>query len=356
MFAALYVLCRLLLAALVDLRRPDATLRMELLILRHQLHVLERQVAKPHWRRADRLLLTSLSRRVPRSAWSSFLVGPDTLLRWHRDLVRHKWGLFSRRPRRGRPRLLPDHCHLILRLARENPRWGYRRIQGELLKLGLRCSHETIRAVLRRHDLPPAPQRGRSTWRQFLRQHAQQILATDFFTVETVWLKTLYVLFFIEIGSRRVHFAGCTAHPTGNWVVQQARHLAWRIQDGELRPRFLLRDRDTKFTTGFDEVLRTEGVQIIKTPFRAPRANSFAERWVGTVRREALDHLLIFGRRHLTHVMTEFVGHYNEARPHQSLRQRAPCHLKPTLVPVDGRVIRRDRLGGLLHEYCRAAA
>ena len=159
-FAALYVLCRLLLAALVDLRRPDATLRMELLILRHQLHMLERQVAKPQWRRADRLLLTSLSRRVPRSAWSSFLVGPDTLLRWLRDLVRHKWGLFSRRPRRGRPRLRTEHGELILRLGRENPRWGYRRIQGELLKLGLRCSHETIRAVLRRHDLPPAPQPG----------------------------------------------------------------------------------------------------------------------------------------------------------------------------------------------------
>jgi len=248
-----------------------------------------------------------------------------------------------------------DYGELILRLARENPRWGYRRIQGELLKLGLRCSHESVRAVLRRHGLPPAPKRGRSTWRQFLRRQAQQILATDFFTVETVWLQTLYVLFFIEIGNRRVHFAGCTAHPTGAWVAQQARHLAWHIQDGELRPRFLVRDRDTKFTAAFDEVLQTEGVQIIETPFRAPRANSFAERWVGTIRREALDHILIFGRRHLTHVMTEFVEHYNEVRPHQSLRQQAPNHTESRLVPAAGRVVCHDRLGGLLHESSRAA-
>ena len=231
----------------------------------------------------------------------------------------------------------------------------YRRIQGELLKLGLRCSHESVRAVLRRHGLPPAPKRGRSTWRQFLRRQAQQILATDFFTVETVWLQTLYVLFFIEIGNRRVHFAGCTAHPTGAWVAQQARHLAWHIQDGELRPRFLVRDRDTKFTAAFDDVLQTDGVQIIETPFRAPRANSFAERWVGTIRREALDHILIFGRRHLTHVMTEFVEHYNEVRPHQSLRQQAPNHTESRLVPAAGRVVCHDRLGGLLHEYSRAA-
>src|ERR1700730_3996135 len=180
-------------------------------------------------------------------------------------------------PRRGRPGLVAGRRDLILRLARENTRWGYRRIQGELLKLGVRCSHETIRGVLRGHGLPPTPLRAQSSLRQVLRQHAHQIMATDFFTVDTVGLQRLYVLFFIELGSRRVHLAGCTANPSATWVVQQARQLAWRIADGELSPRFLLRDRDTKFTRAFDEVFGSEGVEVIRLPVRSPVANSFAE-------------------------------------------------------------------------------
>ncbi len=278
-------------------------------------------------------------------------------MRWHRELIRRKWALFARRRRRGRPPLASERRELILRLARENPRWGYRRLQGELLKLGLRCSHQTVANLLRHHGLPPAP-RSRSTWRQFLRQHAHQILAVDFFIVETVWLKTLYVLFFLEIGSRRVHLAGCTAHPSADWVVQQARNLSWKIADGGFRPRFVLRDRDTKFTRAFDDVFRSEGVQIVRLPVRAPRANSFAERWVGTARREVLDHLLIFGRRHLEGVLREFVRHYQEARPHQGLGQQIPCP-PPALArqpPPGGSIVRNDRLGGLIHEYSREAA
>lgn len=240
-------------------------------------------------------------------------------------------------------------------MARENTRWGYRRIQGEILKLGVRCSHETVRAVLRRHGLPPAPLRARTTWRQFLRQHAHQILATDFFTVETVWLQRLYVLFFIELGSRRVHLAGCTANPSAAWVTQQARQLAWRIADGELRPRFLLRDRDAKFARAFDEISQSEGVEVIRLPVRAPVANSIAERWVGTARRECLDHLLIFGRRHVESVLREFVDHYETARPHQGLGQRTPGGERPTPA-LGGPILRRDRLGGPIHEYERAAA
>jgi putative transposase len=304
----------------------------------------------------DRLFLAALSRLLPRPAWRSFLVTPETLLRWHRELVRRKWALYARRPPRGRPAQSIERQDLIVRLARENPRWGYRRIQGELLKLGCRCSHGTIRNVLRRHGLQPAPRRSHRSWRDFVRQHADQILAVDFFTVETVWLQRLHVLFFIELGSRPVHLAGCTFHPTAEWVVQQARQLAWLLQDGRVQARFLLRDRDSQFTAAFDEVFRSEGVKVIRLPYRSPRANAIAERWVGTVRREVLDHLLIFGCRHLEHVLREFVEHYQEARPHQGLEQRMPGHREPTGVPEAGSVVRHDRLGGLLHEYMREAA
>ena len=185
--------------------------------------------------------------------------------------------------------------HLILKLARENEGWGYRRIVGELRKLGYRCSNLTVRKVLHRHGLEPAPRRSQRTWREFVRQHADQILATDFITVDTVWLTRLYVLFFVEVGSRRVHLAGSTYNPTAEWVVQQARNLAWKVQDGALRAKFLLRDRDSKFTAAFDEVFKSEGVEIIRLPYRRPVANAFAERWVGLARREVLDRVLIFG-------------------------------------------------------------
>jgi putative transposase len=242
-----------------------------------------------------------------------------------------------------------------LKLAGENSRWGYRRIQGELRKLGHRCSHQTVRRVLRCHGLLPAPRRGRRSWREFVRQHADQMLATDFFTVDTVWLTRLYVLFFIEIGSRIVHLAGCTESPNEAWVVQQARNLVWKLQDGELSARFLLRDRDSKFSVAFDEVFKSEGVKVIRLPYRRPVANSFAERWVGSVRRECLDHLLIFGRRHLEKVLGEFIEHYHQARPHQGLDQRQPCPPTGKIIVMDGPVERRDRLGGVLHEYSRAA-
>ena len=210
--------------------------------------------------------------------------------------------------------------------------------------------------MLRRHRIPPAPRRSHGSWQQFVRQHAAQILATDFFTVETVWLQTLYVLFFLEVGSRRVHLAGVTAHPDSQWVIQQARHLAWKLQDGDLPSRFLLRDRDSKFTSGFDQVFVSEGVDVIRLPFRSPKSNSFAERWVGTARRELLDHLLIFSARHLESVLREFLVHYHHARPHQGLEQRAPEFHESGWPPSAGAtILRHDRLGGLLHEYSPAA-
>ena len=213
-FALIYSVVRFLLDALFTRHQSEIRLQAEVLALRHQLRVLERQVRRPRWQPVDRLLLIALSRLLPRPAWSALLVSPETLLRWHRELIRRKWA--ANRARRRRRRCLPrSELHeLILRLARENPRWGYRRIQGELLNLGLRCSHLTICRVLRRHDLKPAPRRGQRSWRDFVRQRADQLLAVDFFVVDTVWLTRLYVLFFIEVGSRRVHLAGCTYHPT----------------------------------------------------------------------------------------------------------------------------------------------
>jgi len=297
LFSLLYFLVRRLLGA--GSRLQDER-DIELLVLRHQVKVLQRQVKRPRLHRLDRVLLAAASRAMTRSIWSSFVVRPETLLRWHRELVRKKW-TYKRRGRPGRPPIDPEVRDLILRLGRENPRWGYQRIRGELLKLGIRISATTVRTILLRHGLHPAPRRAGPTWTEFLRSQAAGILATDFFTVQTIRLKTIFVLFFIELQTRRVHVVGVTAHPDSAWVTQQARNLAIDERLGDVR--FLLRDRDAKFSGPFDEVLRTEGVRVIRTPIRAPRANAFAERFVRTVRQECLDHVLIYGRRHLERVL-----------------------------------------------------
>jgi putative transposase len=283
------------------------------------------------------------------------LVRPETVLKWHRDLVRWKW-TYRRRRTGGRPRIAAEVEALLLRLAAENPRWGYGRLQGELAKLGHALGRSTIRDILKRRHVPSAPQRGQhpTTWRQFLAGHRDTLLACDFFTVETLFLKTLYVLFFLEIGTRRVHLAGCTAHPTAAWVTQQARQLSWHIQDGDITTCFLIRDRDTKFPSSFDAVFAAEGVEVIRTPYRAPNANAHAERWIRSARAECLDHLLIAGEAHLRRVLAAYVDYYNQARPHQGLDQCCPVALPaPTR---EGAVRRRDWLGGLLHDYYREAA
>jgi len=191
-------------------------------------------------------------------------------------------------------------------------------------------------------------------WGEFLRAHAGAVVACDFFTVDTVLLRRFYVFFFIELSTRRVYLAGCTDHPNGDWVTQQARNLSWRISDGEFKPKVLIRDRDCKFVAAFDEVFRSDGVPVVKTPPRAPRANSFAERWVQSARREVLDRMLIFGERHLQAVMGAYVDHYNRERPHRGLDLYMP-------MPTDevmgaGPLVRRARLGGLINEYSRLAA
>ena len=357
LLSLVYLMVRILLRLLVPGSRGEAGRDLEIVVLRHQLNVLGRQVKQPRFRPSDRVFLAAAARRLPRARWERFLVTPRTLLHWHRELVRAKWGRYSRR-RPGRPPLPAELQVLILRLARENPRWGYKRIQGELQKLGIRVSATAIRKLLARRGLGPAPRRGGSTWRQFLAQQATSMVACDFFTVETVWLKRIYVLVFIELATRRVHLAGCTSNPHGAWVVQQARNFTFHLDEREEPLRFLIHDRDAKFCGPFDEVFATERPQVVRTPVRAPRANAFCERWIRTVRTECLDWLLIFSRRHLERVLKIYVRHYNQQRPHRALQLQPPEHEKfeRTPLPVDATVVRRDRLGGLLHEYYEAAA
>ncbi|MFN2505825.1 MAG: integrase core domain-containing protein [Acidimicrobiales bacterium] len=324
----------------------------EILVLRHQLAVLRRQVGRPRLRWSDRALIATLAKLVPRERWAAFLVRPDTILGWHRALVRRRWTYPHRQI--GRPSLPVETAELIVRLARENPRWGYLRIVGELKKLGVSVSKTSVAAVLRRHRLPPAPRRSGPTWAQFLKAQAKGILATDFFTVEAATLRRYYVLFVIEVERRVVHLLGVTANPDAAWVTQLARNLASDLEDGGRCFRFLIRDRDAKFSSSFDAVLASVGVEAVQTPGAAPRANAFAERFVRTVREDCIDHLLIVSRRHLEVVLAEYLRHYNGARPHRGLALEQPL-VRPVHSTTDGRVLRRDILGGLIHEYERAA-
>jgi putative transposase len=234
---------------------------------------------------------------------------------------------------------------------------GCVRICGELRKLDIRVGATTIRTMLRRHGLGPAPRRLGPTWTQFLKAQAAGIVACDFFTVETIRLKTLYVLFFIQLSTRRVVAVGVTAHPDSAWVTQQARNAAMDLGDRGVSIRFLLRDHDAKFTRSFDEVFGSEGGQVLRTPIRAPKANASAERWVQTVRAECLDWTLVLGRRHLERVLREYVRHYNQQRPHRSLALAVPEPQEPSSPQVNLREVRRrDVLGGLIHEYREVAA
>ena len=287
---------------------------------------------------------------------SVFLVTPQTLLRWHRELVRRKWTYRNRR-QPGRPPLDAEVATLVLRMARENPHWGCVRICGELRKLGIRVGATTIRTLLRRHGLGPAPRRRGPTWTQFLKAQAEGIVACDFFTVETIWLQTLYVLFFIQVSTRQVVAVGVTAQPDSAWVTQQARNAAMELNDRLLSTRFLLRDHDAKVTRAFDDVFRSEDAQVIRTPIRAPRANAHAERWVRTVRVECLDWTLVLGRRHLLRLLGVYVRHYNQQRPHRGLALRVPLPGEQRSTDGSAHAVRhRDVLGGLIHEYHEVAA
>jgi putative transposase len=335
---------------------PDGVKDVEILVLRHQVRVLRRKCARPKLRPLDRVILAVASRALPRDRWRSFMVTPQTLLRWHRELVRRKW-TYGRWRKSGRPPIDPEVRDLILRLGRENPRWGCVRIQGELRKLGIGVGATTIRSLLRSAGLGPAPRRTGPSWSEFLRLQAGGIIACDFFTVETITLKTLYILFFIELRTRRVRLAGVTVSPDSAWVTQQARNLAFGLGERNEPVAFLIRDRDSKFSGPFDEVFLTEGVKVIPTPIRAPRANAYAERFVRTVRAECLDHMLILGRKHLERVLRAYVTHYNKERPHRGLSLSMPDESSGDRTRADPTEVGcRDVLGGLIHEYHGIAA
>lgn len=351
------VVCRLF-ALMLLLTRSDHSMELEILVLRQELAILRRQARRPQLTHADRLVLAVFSRVLPRRSWHAFFVTPQTLLRWHRQLVAHRWTYPHRRP--GRPSVDDEVRQLILRLARENGHWGYVRIVGELRKLGISVSATLVRNVLARAGIPPAPERAGPSWRSFLREHAETVLACDFFTVDTVWLRRLYVLFFVSIGTRRVEYLACTSNPSAAWMAQQARNLLIDLDDRGKRVRFLIHDRDTKFSRAFDGIVQSEGISIIRTPVRAPNANAYAERWVGSVRRECLDRMLILGRRQLEHVLRVYVRHFNQQRPHRALELRPPDNCEgidspPTAMARTPQIRRRDLLGGLVHEYELAA-
>ncbi|WP_405784230.1 integrase core domain-containing protein [Streptomyces sp. NBC_01378] len=329
---------------------------VELLVLRHQLAVLRRQVGRPELEPEDRVLLAALSRLLPKERWGSFFVTPATLLRWHRELVADTWTFPHKKP--GRPPIPQETQELILRLARENPLWGHRRVQGELARLGVAVSAATVRAVLRRAKVPPAPQRARDSWASFLHVQASGLLACDFFHVDTAFCRRLYVLFVMEVETRRVHILGITTHPNRDWVAQQARNLMMDLGDRVDRFRFFLRDRDGKFSDSFDAVLGGAGVQVLLSPPRS-KANAFAERWVGSVRRECTDRMVILNERHLRTVLDTYADHYNRHRPHQSLQQRPPQAVEAgelvPVIPLAGRIRRTRHLGGLINEYQQSA-
>ena len=355
-----YLLVRRILGLAVLLFRRDMAKDAELLVLRHENAVLRRHAGRVRYEPADRVWFAALARLLPRRRWTEiFPVTPATLLAWHRRLAASKYDTSnSRKP--GRPPTVPGIARLVVRLAKENPLWGHRRIHGELAKLGVTVAPSTVWEILRAAGIDPAPRRAGPTWRQFLHAQAAGILAVDFLHVDTVLLKRLYVLVFIEHGTRRMHLGGVTANPTGEWTVQQARNLAMSLGERFEDIKFLLRDRGSNFTASFDAVFQAAGARILRTAVQAPRMNATCERLVSTLRREILDRVLILGEAHLHTVLTEYQAHYNTARPHQGISQRVPDDEpdapRATMTDVDSERIRRKPvLGGLINEYTRAA-
>jgi putative transposase len=353
------MICRIFGLAVLMVRR-DLAKDAELLVLRHQNAVLRRHAGRVRYEPADRVWFAALARLLPHRRWTEvFPVTPATLLTWHRRLAASKYDTSnSRKP--GRPPTVPGIARLVVRLAKENPLWGHRRIHGELTKLGVTIASSTVWEILRAAGIDPAPRRAGPTWRQFLHAQAAGIVAVDFLHVDSVLLKRLHVLVFIEHGTRRMHLGGVTANPTGEWTAQQARNLAMSLGERFEDIKFLLRDRGSNFTASFDAVFQAAGTRILRTAVQAPRMNAICERLVGTLRRELLDRVLILGERHLHAVLIGYQAHYNTARPHQGIGQSVPSDERDapraTMIDVDSERIRRKPvLGGLINEYTHAA-
>jgi transposase InsO family protein len=360
LLSILYILAQRLFGLIALRGRGESSKDVELLILRHEVAVLRRQIDRPRLEPKDRLILAALSRLLPRDRWHARIVTPSTLLRWHHELVARHWTYPRRRVSRGgRPPTAAVIRKLVVRLARENPMWGHRRIHGEIIGLGYKLSAATVWNILDRAGIDPSPRRTGPTWRDFCTTQAKSMLACDFAHVDTVMLRRVYVFFVIEVATRRVHILGVTRHPTGAWVTQQARNFLMALDERADAFRYLIRDRDSKFTDSFDAVFAASGIAVLKTPPRAPRANSYAERWIGTLRRECLDRVLIVGQRHLWAILSTYVTHYNGHRPHRSLDQRPPeapsSSTDLAAMPMDVRIKRKEVLSGLINEYRTAA-
>jgi putative transposase len=356
----LYLIIGRLFAWLRLSRREESWKTAEILLLRHQLTVVQRQLdSRPKITWADRALIAVLLGVFPRSrrAGLRLIVSPGTVLRWHRDIVRRRWARRSQHQQPGRPRTCRTVRRLVLRLAEENSTWGYRRIHGELAGLGIPVAPSTVWQILTDAGISPAPRRAGPTWAQFLRGQAEAILATDFFTVDLLDGTTAYVLAVIEHATRRVRILGVTGHPDNAWVTQMARNLVMDLDEQVESIKFLLRDRDSKFSAAFDAVFTAAGIRNLRSPIRAPRANAIMERWIGSCRRELLDQTLVWNQRHLLHVLRDYEAHHNVHRPHRSLGQAAPLRPLPTPVTdLDNfHVHQHDRVGGVIHEYRLAA-
>ena len=356
-----YLLVRRVLGLAVLAFRGDLAKDAELLVLRHENAVLRRNAGRARYEPADRMWFAALARLLPRRRWTDiFPVTPATLLAWHRKLAAKRYDT-SRRRKPGRPPTVPGITRLAVRLAQENPLRGYRRIHGELTKPGVTVAPSTVWEILRAAGIDPAPRRSDPTWRQFLHAQAAGIVAVDFLHVDTVLLKRLYVLVFIEHGSRRMHLGGVTAHPTGEWTAQQARNLALSLDERFEDIKFLIRDRGSNFTRSFDAVFEATGARILRSAVQTPRMNAIRERLAGTLRREILDRVLILGEQHLRAVLTEYQAHYNTGRPHQGIAQRVPDDDRAppratVTTEVDAQQIhRKPVLSGLINEYMHAA-
>ena len=325
----------------------------EILILRHQLAVLQRQPRRPRLDWADRALLAALLAVMPKARRHGLrqLVTPDTILRWHRDIIRRR-AARSIRGETGRPATRQNIRALILRLARENPGWGYRRIHGELAGLGVGVSASTVWEILRTNRIDPAPRRTGPTWSQFLRSQAEAILACDLFSVDLLDGTQAHVLTVIGHAARRIRILAVTLYPTGEWTTQQARNLMMDLGEQAERMKFMIRDRGSNFTAAFDAVLSDARIRTVLCNVRTPRMNAIAERWIGGCRRELLDRTLIWNQGHLRHILRDYEDHHNQHRPHRFLHGAAL--LKPLPEPVDleqYRVRRQARVGGLINEY-----
>lgn len=336
----------LIAGGIADLKRKRADLILENALLRQQLIVLNRQVKRPQLTNADRLRMVILARCTGFWKQAIHIVQPDTLLRWHRDLFQIYWRWKSK-PKKKKPRISTETIHLIQQMANENRLWGAERIRGELLKLGIRMSKRTIQRYL-----PKKRQSTRQTWATFLKNHSGDIWACDFTVMYDLLFRPIFIFVILELKTRLIIHSAVTRSPSGAWTAQQLREATpWGSH-----PKFLIRDRDRKYGPLFSSVAASSGIQQVKTPYRAPKANAVCERFMGNLKRECLDHILVVNQRILERSVKEYGSYYNDARPHQGIQQRIPRRYGDRVYPTaEGKIVSKPFLGGLHHDYSRIA-